>query len=405
MAKRILKDFRISEISAVDRPAQQGARMVLMKRVIDFKKFKIEKSDHDLAEIIVKAWVDPAAGARSFSSIVQECVESEKYQDRLDEFWPYTNALNTSLNSILGDANLDDGTRMLGLRQSVEEFLSAVRTDWPEISGAVEKKVKGEVTMTDKTISKEDADKLVKDAGEKLAKEHADALAKINSNVEALTKSVTDLTAENKALVLKAGMSDDEKAHADSLPTPEDKKKFAGMEPADRKAAMTKKAEGDEVIKVEGRDIRKSVVGEDMFAILKGSQKKMDDLAKQAQEDRDARVTSELTKRATDDFGHLPGKVEDTVAVLKSISGLPEAQRTHLETMLKAGDKAISAAFGKLGNKGGADPTNLTKAQGFTKRVDEIVARDKIGKSAAMTKARKEDPEGFAAYQEGSGAN
>lgn len=403
MAKRVLKDFRISEISAVDRPAQQGARMVLMKRDIDFKKFKIEKSDRDLAELIVKAWVDPAAGARSFSSIVQECVETEEYQDRLDEFWPYTNALNTSLNSILGDANLDDGTRMLGLRQSVEEFLSAVRTDWPEISGAVEKKV-GEVPMTDKTISKEDADKLVKDATEKLAKDHAEALGKVNTNIEALTKSVTDLTAENAVLKAKAGMSDDEKAHHESLPTPEDKKKFAGMEPADRKAAMTKKAEGDEVLKVDGRDIRKSVVGEDMFAILKGTQKKMDDLAKQAQEDRDARVTTELTKRATDDFGHLPGKIEDTVAVLKSISGLPEAQRTHLETMLKAGDKAISAAFGKLGNKGGADPTNVTKSQGFSKRVEDIAARDKIGKSAAMTKARKEDPEGFAAYQEGSGS-
>jgi len=32
MVKRIMRAFKISEVSAVDKPAQEGARMVIMKR-------------------------------------------------------------------------------------------------------------------------------------------------------------------------------------------------------------------------------------------------------------------------------------------------------------------------------------------------------------------------------------
>src|SRR5512146_2583878 len=41
MAKKIMRAFKLNEISAVDRPAQEGARMVIMKR-----EFSQDQRDH-----------------------------------------------------------------------------------------------------------------------------------------------------------------------------------------------------------------------------------------------------------------------------------------------------------------------------------------------------------------------
>lgn len=43
MPKRIMEDFRIDEISAVDRPAQKGARARIMKRQTEDAKMEFQK--------------------------------------------------------------------------------------------------------------------------------------------------------------------------------------------------------------------------------------------------------------------------------------------------------------------------------------------------------------------------
>ena len=75
---------------------------------------------------------------------------------------------------------------------------------------------------------------------------------------------------------------------------------------------------------------------------------------------------------------------------------LPEKAREHLEKMLRIGNKAIEAAFAKVGHKG--EKTQASAAQ-FEKHVSEIEARDKCSKADAMAKARKEFPEDFKVYQ------
>lgn len=242
------------------------------------------------------------------------------------------------------------------------------------------------------------------------------ALAKVeegsNAETKALNKQLETLTAdlektkkENAELLLKASMTADEKEHCSGMDDPE-KTAFMGKSPEDRKAAMKKHADDDEIVKVEGQEIRKSVVGDAQFAIFKSQdariRKQEEDIAKE----RDAREQVVFEKQADDLYSHVPGDAKERASMLRAIAKMDEPLRKAFEAVFTQSEALAKAAFDTVGTGHGTDDLNKRRKKDgitdFEKRVDEIAKTMKLGRADAMAKARKDFPDDFKKYQEGN---
>jgi hypothetical protein len=281
------------------------------------------------------------------------------------------------------------------MKRIMEEF------EITEISG-VDRPAQAHAKMT---IMKrhDEADSKVGD--EDIGKKEKDQMADEEKKVTDLEKQVTDLTAklekmtdDQKDLTFKASMSDIQKTYYEGLDE-EAKKGFVVLPEKEREKAAIEarkvKEANDEVIKTaDNVEIRKSVVGDAMFAIIKSQEtriaKQNEDLAK-AQE---ASALAEFTKRAETELKHLPGELAAKAQILKAISGISKETQESLTAMLKAGDSAIKAAFKTNGHGSGVDPIDGSALSTVNKKVAELRKADpKMTEAQAMTKIYSENPE------------
>lgn len=324
--------LKLRELSSVDNPAQPGARMAIMKRA----------DPVDNAETVaeVAKYVCENDGAHSFSEVLAE----NKFNQ---DVWPCVDALSQSIRSIVGDASLTGGDREAQISASVEDFLSAVRDISPEVSKQLEPLlVKKREAPMPKTVEE------------------------LQSDVTKLEGQVADLTSKLDAA---------EKAKTDAMNAKEE----ADENCKTAKAALA--AATDDVVKVSGKEIKKSEVGEANFTTLKA-----------VAEERD---TATLEKRAGAEFGHVVGTEAEKAQVLRLVANRPEDDpvRKSLEAILTSCEKMTAAGFSSYGGVGGDAPTNKAAVVTFDQKVNEIASRDNIAKSAAMSKARAEYPDEFAA--------
>lgn len=156
-----------------------------------------------------------------------------------------------------------------------------------------------------------------------------------------------------------AKMDDKTKAHYGTL-NENDKTEFLKMSKDDRDALMgddeivVEKVIDDETFTSNGTTIAKSVVGEDVFNLMKSQQadiKKANDLATVEKEKRELQ---EFIKFAETHYPHLPGKPIAKGMVMKSIASMPKEVGDTLSTMLKLGNEAVVGAklFKEIGSDG-----------------------------------------------------
>lgn len=235
----------------------------------------------------------------------------------------------------------------------------------------------------------------------KKAAELAGELETAQTQLAEATEKVKAAEIAAKALVAKADMSDEEKSYMDKMDD-EGKKSFLEMSADDRKKKMKKAVDDDPVVykAADGTEFRKSV-GDAVIALAK----RADESDKKASAETRKREDTEYAKRADDElkpFAETIAKREDKIEALRAIDKMDEGPKTALLKMLEVGGKAINAAFQTIGSRN----EDVAKAAGtFEKRVNEIAARDKCPRHEAMTKARTEFPEEFAAYQDAGQAN
>lgn len=136
-------------------------------------------------------------------------------------------------------------------------------------------------------------------------------------------------------------------------------------------------AEKDEVIKVGETEVKKSAVGESIFAVVKAQQ---EDIRKE----REAREEVELTKRAETEFPSLPGEPIAKAKVLKAVARMSEEDRKALETMLKAGEAAMKTNFGASGHDGpGLGSVGDSPSAKMEKMAEEYAAKNNVTVSKA----------------------
>jgi hypothetical protein len=217
---------------------------------------------------------------------------------------------------------------------------------------------------------------------------------------EASAAALEKANAELKIAKAKATLSDKEKQLMDGK-TDEEVCKFADLTAEQRAAEVAKAAAGDETVEIEGRTISKRAVGDDMFAVMKSQAKRIDDAAAAIVKANDERETAVFAKRASDEFPHLAGTVDERAAVLKAISKMDETTKASAEAILKAAEGAAKFAFSRRGAGGGdgGSDTDTAEAKLNKKAKDIEKANSGLSFAKAYERACEENPD---LYEEAS---
>jgi len=316
--RRILHKFKLSEISSVDRPAQAGAKMVLMKR-------------DDLAV---------AKGA--FVEALRDLKVEDAVRQALDGLWDTQAALREAICEIIEDPEEYPDTKA-AITEALAEFSAEVQ--------AIVTAAKGPVAAAAGDGTPPDDSKPTTDDTNKREDQMDKTLEQAQVELEAALARATRAEAFGK-------LNDLEKAHYNSLPGDE-QEAFLKMDRGARANVLEKAAAANPVVytTADGVEFRKN---DDPRLVSMAKQNDEDrKIAKAAMERAD---TMEFEKRADDELGNLPGEKAAKVALLKAINGISdEAVRTSIGQLIKAGNDAMSAAFGSRGTA--ASPVGDAEAQ------------------------------------------
>ncbi len=369
LKRSIFKEMRLNEISAVDRPAQPGARAVIMKR-----KPKKGEPGHDEEEVAKQAALTGVQEGHSHSLMLER-----------------------------GDGEVTSGVTSWEVSEGEVEGHSHpwIRTESGEI-------VIGTSDGHDhviETIGKKQADAGAPDsadASDTTSGETADTIGNVQKEAsmsdkneetvdnEAVAKQLEDLQKRAERAEAVAQLNDAQTSIFTSLDV-EKQDEFLALTPEQRNAEVAKAAEANAVVYTDSSGIE----------YRKNDDQRLVQLAKRADEERTLRVEAEkrqvesdLAKRATE-FEHIPGNV---IAILKGIDTLEGVEKEEALTALKAQDASLGEAFKRRGTSEVPETSNALEA--ITKRIAS--ENPELTPEQAMAKAL-ETPEGEKAYAESLG--
>lgn len=348
--KRIMRTFKLLEVSGVDRPAQVGARVTLMKRAW-------EPTEEEAAAEVEKGCcylTSDEMGHSHLVDITKEAGEtswSKAEGEEVGHSHPYIvsadgkvkiGAADGHTHKVLlkaykapkpGDQDEETDAEGNPLPKGKKSKKSA---DGPPASQQVVNPTDNPMTDTQK-------------AGGNVTAEQLDKLTKDLARATAL-----------------AGLNDAQKAHLNSLDAA-GQESFLGKSAADRAADMAKSAGDNPVVYTDrdGNSFRKS---DDQRLVAAA---KRADLAWARSEAMEKRAkTAELEKRAGDELGRYPGSTAAKVALLEKLDELPEAVRAEVSQLVKAGNEAIGM-FGQTRGSQAPVPS-------FGKDIDPMAEIDRL---------------------------
>lgn len=310
--RRIMRTFKIAEISGVDKPAQSGAVAVIMKR-----------NDSQTAEELEK---------RSALTTVE----------RGHVHLMVLNGPPDGVDLNAGQTSYDDGHQH-----------PWVRTEGGPIVIGLAKDIDGNPhTHMVAVISKNDGteDGTADPAG------GTGTVGTEGTTMPDPTKknegpTVEELQAQLAHATSVAALNDAEKAHLETLKGDE-QTAFLAKSADERKAViedLAKNAQDEDPVVYttsDGIPLRKSV-GEAFVAIAKSN----DALRKDNAELKKQREQDAFEKRADEELAHLPGTTVERAAMLKAIEGIEDdGQRKAALGALKAQNEALSSAFKDVGS-------------------------------------------------------
>jgi hypothetical protein len=377
MTKRnIMRAFKIAEISGVDVPAQEGARVAIMKRAPGVKADPVQKA---------AALTMSVDGHSHMLHVSYDGMEYNSGQTSWenDHSHPWVRMEDGSI--VVGEvkghthniAVVGKAADKNGVTRAFKALEDAIKLHMRYMDGSEKPTEKSQQKMMDlMEISLESFKGYFKD---KAGFPGADDGAKEPE----MTKTVEDLQKQLDRANAVAELSDAQKTHFKALDAA-GQDAFLAKSAAERDAelaAVAKAAtDADPVVykTVDGVELRKSA-GEAVIALAKSN----DALRKQ----NDALVAKnadvELTAEVERDYAHLPGDVEARKALVKAAKGIPdEAQRTVALNALKAQSVALKSATDTVGHGGEG-----AAAQGAEKELDELAKAYSKTNSVSFAKA------------------
>ncbi len=361
--KNVMKEFRITEISSVDRPAQAGAKNVMFKREVK-KALAVTTINAGHAHTISTFGPDGEERRTGSTDYAQVTGHDSSHTHG----W----ITDASGNIIIADAaGHGHGLAALVTKNDIspeEDPLADLLSKGNEPVSA---------TSEDNTMTDEEKKTL------------AD-----------LEKSVLDQTARADKAEQLSKLNDSEKEHLTTLEG-DKADEFLAKSAKERKTEIENLAKADAVIytDLDGLEYRKS----DDSRLLA--------MAKRADTERKARIEMEkkneeaVLAKSAESLSHLPGESEDHVALMKGISLLGDEDKEKALKCLNAADEAMSKSFKTLGTSNAPadssdsdealealakklreNDTNLTEAQAFVKAMETPEGQALYGKTNGLTK-------------------
>lgn len=417
MPKRVLHRIRLDKIAAVDKPCQQHATVAIMKRA---------PAQPDAPVAILKQTFQQALGNTLLNDQVREA-----FYGAFDNMYEGKDAFRTALideftaggdGTVAADAykawltglvdRAVNTVRAAGAAQITPEQLAKAFTDLATEWLDTQQQEHDMTQITTKAAllaavakfdpaksSFADGDAIVKAAvtldaiadlpAGPLAKAAADEVARANS--DKVAKGL-----QRDVAILK--MDTDTRAHFDSLDDA-GKDAFLAKSDTDRASDIAKARDADPIVHTcsDGTTIRKSD-GAAVLAMAKRNDQLAADLAK-----ANERASGDaIEKRAAEEF---PNVAKATaVDMLKSVAAVgadTDAGKSILKSLgtMNGQRNSLFKSHGSTdGGEDGGAPEGIAKARGdFTAKVQEIAKRDSCSQADAMSKARREAPELFAA--------
>lgn len=328
MAKRIMKEFRLDEISIVDHPAQRPAKIVLSKR-------------DDIAKRL--ALTEPSDGHAHLIRTGDERDGTTSYADEHSHGWMLDDGGNIVLAEAKGHTH---GIAILTKSLTEEQLacLAEVRKSEASTTAGTAGDSGGR-NMTDQD------------------KQPAEELATLKAEL-----------AKAKKL---AELGDAEKEFMKALDAPE---KFLELSADERKAQMAKAQDADPVVyKTEdGLEIRKSA-GDVVLALAK----KADEERKARQELEKQAAEADLAKRAQE--LQISGDDAAKRALLKAVDSLGEAEQKAALELLNTNTERLAKAQESLGSSDAGASDAETELENIAKRIRE--ADPKLTKEQALVAA------------------
>lgn len=353
--KRIMRAFKLNEISGVTRPAQEGATVAILKR--DF-------SDDDRKRMASSGAALPDG---SYPIVTTGDLENAIH------------AIGRAKDPAKTKAHIISRAKALGATSSLPDgWVSKSNNGDPDML-ELKKKLGLPETATDAEVLA-----AVAKAQDDL-KKSLEASTSSTAIIAAINKA--DMSAKHSAFMSndKATMPKGGKAAFQAMsPSERDDHISAnpiGGDPDTSKAfldAVMKAVANEEVLKIGDTEVRKSVVGAQTFAIFKAQQ---EEIAKE----RDKREEAEFAKQADTEIPMLPGQPIAKGRALRAIAKLGADEAKTVNEMLKAGNEAMKARMKVIGQDGGdtgdtpvAKLDALAKAHATTHKVDYAKAYDEV---------------------------
>ncbi len=157
----------------------------------------------------------------------------------------------------------------------------------------------------------------------------------------AVKKAVDEMAVKLTKSESLAGMNDSQKEFYNKLDDA-GKENFLKMSNEDKDKEVEKVKKSDDSFVADGQTIMKSVVGPEVFAIMKSQNDRIEKAERASLEAIEKSKDQFFQKKATEMFTNLPGTPETQGAVLKAIDGLPEDVQKNAIEMLKAGSTGMT---------------------------------------------------------------
>ncbi|AXH72106.1 MAG: hypothetical protein [Siphoviridae sp. ctdc_1] len=301
--KQRAKAFKLTELSGVTTPAHTGADVTIFKvgaedkaaalalRRKEWRAANPGKPDTDMPEELQK-FADLFKSA--FDDTFQAALAAENVRLQMKPVWDTIWANECAL------------------REAIEDAVKDGKSVQPVLNDYVISLAQSLLTNEDPAMSAE------------------------------LQKQLDEANAQNAVLTAEAGMNDAQKAYYGTLDETA-KASFRALDNSTRDVMVSTAKAGDEIVKVNGAEIRKSAVGDATFQILKSQQ---EEITTQKEASTVAKFT-EMAKSA--DFATLPGELTVKAAALREIDELPEVAKAAVTAMLKAGNEAMKARHAPAG--------------------------------------------------------
>jgi hypothetical protein len=342
--KRILRALKIDEISMVDNPAQEGARISLLKRKLPDQ----EPDPNQLSKAVVLTTT-----SRGHSHTIMtdgRTIGHTSYDGSGPDDFGHSHPW------IMGeDGTLTIGSAM-GHSHAVREM--AAKNSDPSSESADE----GVSPTTDETTKMTDTSEMEKSL------QAAEARANRAESIVSLRKA--------------------HREHFDSL-AQADQDAFLDLDESAREAAVTKMAEADPVVytSLDGVELRKSA-DPVLVAAVKSADEAKTALARQ--EKIAKRAATE--KRASELFSHLGGDEVAKADLLEAIESIgDESARAAALEVVKSHDAGVGAAFNRFGTTDSGEGQS-SDADELVKRAREYAKEHKVPLSKAYAElARTEE--------------